>query len=167
MYLAFHDDMAKPDSADPVERQSTRLAAVATNGGQTTMDLEWWTKNVPGYEMPHRNFYEAFNVKERAAFVEKVRDISALSLISKDDPPIYMTYRMAPDAPVPAGQGAQGWKVHHVAFGVALKKEMDALGIEADLVYPGTNNRYRNIPHFFKEKLLKQEVEKTATNAGE
>ena len=42
MYLAFHDEMAKPDSPDPIERQSTRLACVATSGGQTSMNVEWW-----------------------------------------------------------------------------------------------------------------------------
>lgn len=43
-YLAFHDDMANPLSYDPIERESTRLAAVATTGGQTTMDLDWWLR---------------------------------------------------------------------------------------------------------------------------
>ncbi len=32
LWLAFHDDMAKPDSTDPVARESTRLFAVAVNG---------------------------------------------------------------------------------------------------------------------------------------
>jgi acetyl esterase/lipase len=32
LWLAFHDDMAKPDSADPVARESTRLTAAAVNG---------------------------------------------------------------------------------------------------------------------------------------
>jgi len=36
MWLAFHDDMAVPNSDDPVTRESTRLACVATQGGQIT-----------------------------------------------------------------------------------------------------------------------------------
>lgn len=157
MYLAFHDEMADPDSPDPIERESTRLACVATNGGQTTMDLDWWQKHVPGYEKPHRDLLESFDVKTEAELREQVVEISALSLISADDPPIHMGYGMAPDAPVPTDpQRARGWKVHHVIFGVKLKEKMDALGIEADLRYPGASSTYRSSAHFFKVKFEKE-----------
>jgi len=42
MWLAFHADMADAHSANPVARESTRLACVAASGGQTTMDVDWW-----------------------------------------------------------------------------------------------------------------------------
>ncbi len=38
MWLGFHDDLADPKSDDPVARQSTRLVAVGTMGGQGTYD---------------------------------------------------------------------------------------------------------------------------------
>ncbi|MFK7778058.1 MAG: alpha/beta hydrolase, partial [Gimesia sp.] len=131
MYLAFHDDMVKPDSDDPIERESTRVSAVATTAGQTTLDVEWWKKNIPGYNKPHRNFYETVGATTKDEYMATVREISALSLITKDDPPIYMEYNMAPDTPVPSGRGSRSWKVHHVNFGVALKKKMDELQIAA------------------------------------
>ena len=154
MYLAFHGDMADLDSGDPIERESTRLVCVATTGGQTTMDVEWWKQNIPGYETPHRDFYESLGADSKEVYMKTVADISALSLISKDDPPIYMSYRMAPDAPVPTGAKAGGWKVHHVQFGVALKEKMDTLSIEVDLAYPGSKNEYQGIVDFFKAKLI-------------
>ena len=40
MWLAYSDDMAKPKSKDPIERESTRLTCVATTGGQTTNRTE-------------------------------------------------------------------------------------------------------------------------------
>jgi hypothetical protein len=43
--------------------------------------------------------------------------------------------------------------VHHVTFGVKLKEEMDELGIEADLKYPGARTTYRSIVDFFVTKL--------------
>ncbi|SVA70185.1 uncharacterized protein METZ01_LOCUS123039, partial [marine metagenome] len=46
MWLAFTDEMAKPDSKDPVERESTRLTCVATAGGQTTNDIEFWQNKI-------------------------------------------------------------------------------------------------------------------------
>ena len=154
MYLAFHDEMADADSEDPIARESTRLTCVATNGGQTTMDIDWWRKHIPGYDNPHRNFFETFGVDNREAYLKKVADVSALSLISKGDVPIFMSYSMKPDDPVPDDPNrARGWKVHHVIFGVKLKEKMDALGIEAELRYPGARTKYRSVAHFFTEKL--------------
>jgi hypothetical protein len=86
-----------------------------------------------------------------------VAEVSALSLVTADDPPIHMSYVMAPGDPAPSDSGkARGWKVHHVMFGVKLKEKMDALGIEADLKYPGASPSYSSISHFFKAKLRKQ-----------
>jgi acetyl esterase/lipase len=154
MYLAFHDDMADPNSPDPVERESTRLTCVAVSGAQTTMDVDWWRKHIPGYREPHRDFMATFGAKTKEEYLRKVAQVSALSLISKDDPPIFMTYGMAPDAPVPSDpRKARGWKVHHVAFGVALKEKADSLGVEAHLRYPGAHTLYRSLTDFLISKL--------------
>jgi hypothetical protein len=156
MYLAFHDEMAKPDSDDPIERESTRLMCVATRGGQSTMDVEWWQSHVPGYETPHRDFYGRFAVETKEEYQQKVAEVSALSLITKDDPPIFMTYRMPPDEAVPSDpQKARSWKVHHVVFGIELQKKMNALGIETDLHYPGAKSSYQSKGDFFIAKLSK------------
>ena len=49
LWLAFHDDMARPDGADPVARESTRLTAAAVVGAQTSLDpaqLREWMPNM-------------------------------------------------------------------------------------------------------------------------
>ena len=154
MWLAFHDEMADPSNPDPMKRESSRLTCVATNGGQTTMDFNWWIRWVPGYEKLHRERAEAFGDITDEEFDKAIQDISALSLISTDDPPIFMSYRMKPDDPVPTdAKRAQGWKVHHVVFGIKLKEKMDELGVEADLKYPGSQTTYTSIADFFTKKL--------------
>jgi hypothetical protein len=154
MWLAFHEEMAEPSSSDPVERESSRLTCVATNGGQTTMDFDWWKRWIPGYDKPHRERTEYFGEVTDEELRKVVKDISALSLITSDDPPIFMSYGMKPDAPVPDDPSrAQGWKVHHVTFGVKLKEKMDELGVEADLKYPGARTTYRSSADFFIKKL--------------
>ena len=60
-----------------------------------------------------------------APIAEKV---SAINLASADDPLTYMSYRMAPGDPIPEGDQATGWKVHHVTFGITLKKKLEAPG---------------------------------------
>jgi len=158
MYLAFHNEMANPDSADPVERESTRLTAVATTSGQTTLDTKWWAENVPGWSKTggvkaDGHAFRRWGCSE-ADFPALIAEGSALNLISEDDPPIWMSYGMTPNDPVPTDRkAATGWKVHNVAFGVALKMKMDALGIEANLAYPGASGDFRGPTHFLRVKL--------------
>jgi pimeloyl-ACP methyl ester carboxylesterase len=154
MYLAFHDDMAKPASEDPIERESTRLAFIAPTAGQTSMDFQWWKQHIPGYNQPHRTAEELVGSITEEQRERLVKEISALSLISADDPPVHMSYAMAPgDPPPPDPAKAQGWRVHHVNFGIELKKKMDALGVEADLKYPGAQSKYNSVPDFFLTKF--------------
>jgi acetyl esterase/lipase len=154
MYLAFHDDLADPRSDDPIKRESTRLACVAPGAGQVTMDMRWWVKHVPGYDKPLRDVNEIFGTKTEEEAVKKNARIAALSLISKDDPPIFMTYAMAPGDAIPTDeQKARGWKIHHVVHGVELKKLCDKLGVEAELKYPGAQTRYPSGTAFLKAKL--------------
>jgi pimeloyl-ACP methyl ester carboxylesterase len=49
-YLAWGDDLADPNSDDPISRESSRLTAVAPIGGQSTFDMDWWVENIPGYK---------------------------------------------------------------------------------------------------------------------
>jgi len=154
MWLAFHGDMAEPQSQYPLKRESSRLWCVATKGGQTTMDFDWWKQCVPGYDKPHRPRSEYFGDMKGDQLNRIITDISAQSLITTDDPPIWMEYGMRPDDPIPSdSQKAQGWKVHHVAFGIKLKAMMDALGVESHLNYPGKQTKYRSVVDFFIAKL--------------
>ncbi|MEO5961071.1 MAG: alpha/beta hydrolase, partial [Opitutaceae bacterium] len=48
LWLAFHDDMADPKSADPIARESTRLFCAAVDTAQTSLDpqqMKEWTPN--------------------------------------------------------------------------------------------------------------------------
>ena len=157
MWLAFHDDMAKPKSKDRVERESTRLFCVATNGGQTTMDLQWWIENIPGYDAPHRDPKESYRTTDKKKIARIVEEISVINHLTKDDPPMFLKYSQNPDDPVPDNPKKAGmWSVHHVQFGVALKEKADALGIEAHLQYPGSTNKYDSQAEFFITKLGKK-----------
>lgn len=46
MWLAFHDEMAKADSADPVERESTRPQVIAVEQLQATYDVLRWAPDL-------------------------------------------------------------------------------------------------------------------------
>lgn len=135
MYLAFHDDLALPDSADPVARESSRLACVAPSRGQTNM-------------ASRRRTPEVFGTADEAATQRIIADITAVSLISKDDPPVFMRYSMAPDDRTKTNP------IHHVSYGVELKKLCDKLEVECHLLYPGAKSAYLSDVQFLKAKLL-------------
>ena len=74
LWLAFHDDMADPDSEDPVATESTRLYCAAVIGAQTTLDpkqMKEWTPN-------SRYGGHAFGIKSFGAFLESRDSIMEL-----------------------------------------------------------------------------------------
>ena len=158
MWLAYSDDHADPSSSDPIARESTRLAYVAPLNGQSTNDFDWWLENLPGYDELHRDPAEIFGTSDKSKQASIAARISAIGLVSADDPPTFMRYGMAPGDPVPDGDRAQGWKVHHVNFGIALKAKLDAVGVENFLNYPGANSAYATPADFFIGKFGKSEI---------
>jgi acetyl esterase/lipase len=154
MWLAFHDEIADPSSSDPLKHESSRLICVATTGGQTTMDFDWWMKWIPGILKQHRDRIESAYQMTVEELRDTLDDFSALSIISADDVPIFMSYEMKPDDPMPAdAEKAGNWMLHHVTFGVKLKEKMDELGLEADLKYPGARTTYKSDADFFIRKF--------------
>ena len=173
MWLAYSDDMADATSDDPVERESTRLLCVATAGGQTSAERDFYIDNIlplMGENVPVEVLVKSFNGENDPEEIrmkmwgadsleevaETTRQCSALRLISPDDPPIFMSYGMAPDAKKPSGDKnrLRGWLIHHVVFGTKLKEKADELGVEADLSYPGSGSKYPSNVAFFRDKLL-------------
>jgi hypothetical protein len=173
MWLAYSDDMADTTSDDPVERESTRLLCVATAGGQTSAERDFYIDNIlplMGENVPIEVLVKSFNGENDPEEIrmkmwgadsleevaETTRQCSALRLISPDDPPIFMSYGMAPDAKKPSGDKdrVRGWLIHHVVFGTKLKEKADELGVEADLSYPGSGSKYSSDVAFFRDKLL-------------
>lgn len=131
LWIGFHDDMADPNSDDPVLRQSTRLSCMVVNGAQSSYDLRDIKKWVGESAAKHAAFPGFYGLKEEEFDTPKAHKLfeaaSAINYLTKDDPPVYALYgegRELPANPKP-GQG-----VHHINFGYRLKEKMDKLGIE-------------------------------------
>ena len=172
MWLAYSDDMAKPKSKDAIKRESTRLTCVATTGGQTTNQTEFWKEMITelmgpkieaeGFVRPLGGLVDPEKVRMAtwgASSLEEMNQTlsrhSALSLISEDDPPIFMSYGMDPSAKPPSDRNRlRGWIIHHVNLGIALKEKADALKLEAHLKYPGAELKYPSQIEFLIDKLL-------------
>lgn len=156
MWLGFHEDLADPKSDDPVLRQSTRITAVGTLGGQSTYDPRWISKEIGGRAWEHPSIFKMFNMSgpedlNNPKFFKLYEEVSAVTHLTRDDPPIYMWYKEA-DGPLPKN-ARPGQGIHHPKFGHMLKQEMDALKIESIYRHEkdGGPNLHLEMFKFFKK----------------
>ena len=142
VWIAAHDDMAEPDSADPVARQSTRVSAVVSYAGPTTLDPAEIVKHIGGRPDIHPSLLPFFGVRsmDELATPEKrklVQEASALNFLSSDDPPMYLKHGGVLDnVPLPA-DAPHGLSIHHPMFGKLLKDRYDEMKIECYLSCSG------------------------------
>jgi acetyl esterase/lipase len=163
LWLAFHDDLADPASADPVARQSTRLTCAAVSGAQTSLDpkqLREWMPNAVygghafGFAAEGRRRAEEFRLalENRDKLLPWIREYSPIELVTADDPPMFLDYP-AQDKPPVAGE-AQKDPTHSAVYGVELAKKMKGAGVECVVTWPGhPSDRYQTAREFLLAKL--------------
>ena len=131
LWLAFNNDRADPESIDPIERESTRLACAGAMATPATSDVLKWVdilgitreqalgfaKSVGGLE----NEAELFTPEG----IRYRRQLDHLSLMSADDPPIFIQNSETGETPTHYGHMA-----HHPNHVRALKQRADEVGIE-------------------------------------
>ena len=158
MWLACHDDLAKADSEDPVERESTRVQGIAVAGAQSAIDpkmIEPWI----GPKVYHGMIISAVGekniddvLKNYDQHQKMFHEFSPINHLSKDDPPMFMAY--SADMTVPAT--SPGHAIHHGLFGVKMKEKSDAIGHQKVYVQIGKNRdpKYKNGDDFIMKILL-------------
>lgn len=136
LWLAFHDDMADAQGDDPVLRESTRLSCAAVFDGQTSYDPRMIRNMFPGKDVfkidPLRQLFGVDLNQLDDLPAEKYKlfeEVSAMPHLTKDDPPVLLSYASPIDAEVTNGNIG----IHHPLFGKILKERMDALGIPCEL----------------------------------
>ncbi len=163
LWLALHDDLADPNSSDPIARQSSRLTCAAVSGAQTSLDpkqLREWIPNAIyaghafGYAAQGRGRPEEFELvlAERDKVLPWIKEYSPIELVTKEDPSIYLDYP-GQKQPPKIGQ-IEADPTHSATYGVQLAKVLEADGIEVIVSYPGhTDTKYGSIEKFLIEKL--------------
>jgi acetyl esterase/lipase len=156
LWLAFHADMADPNSKDPIARESTRLYCAAVNGAQTSLDpkevREWmpnYTYGAHAFGLPNLQAVEDNREKVQGW----IKEYSPLGLVTKDAPPIGLFYGGDKDAKF--GDSPKD-PTHSPILGFKLEEKLKTLGVDVVLVYPGrTNEKYKNTTDYLIEHLLK------------
>jgi acetyl esterase/lipase len=156
LWLAFHDDMADPNSKDPISHESTRLYCAAVDGAQTSLDpkeLREWMPNygygAHAFGLP--NFQALYDNREKV--LNWIKEYSPIEHVTKDDPPIGLFYGGDPEAKV--GDSPKD-PTHSPILGIKLAEKCKAVGVDVILVYPGhPNAMYKNSGDYLIDHLLK------------
>lgn len=163
VWLALHDDLAEPNSSDPVARESSRLTCAAVLGAQTSLDpkqLREWIPNAIygghafGFAAPGRNRAQEFDllIANREKVLPWIKEYSPIELATSDDPPIYLDYPRQKQPPKIGQEEAD--PTHSAMYGVQLAKVLDGLGVEAIVSYPShEDKKYGSMEKFLIEKL--------------
>jgi acetyl esterase/lipase len=156
LWLAFHSDMADPDSKDPVARESTRLYCAAVNGAQTSLDPKELREWMPNYRYGAHAFglpsFQAL-LDNREKALKWIKEYSPIEHVSKDDPPIGLFYRGDPKAKV---GDSPGDPTHSPILGIQLAAKLKAAGMDVVLVYPEhPHAKYKNSTDYLIDRLLR------------
>jgi acetyl esterase/lipase len=158
LWLALHDDLADPDSSDPIAQQSSRLSCAAVVGAQTSLDpkqLRQWISNSVygghafGFAAEGRSREQEFELllENREKVLPWIREYSPIELVSKDDPPIFLEYPKQKAAPTLGGKETD--PTHSAMYGVQLQKACHAAGVTCDLVFPeNMDSQFANSQEF-------------------
>lgn len=152
LWLAFHPDLAKPSSPDPVARESTHLRCAMTFVPQTSLDPRQMKEWIPNNNYGHHAFllpnYEDF-LAQREQVLPLIEDFSPYALVTAQAPPLYLFY----DTPPAMGQPAKD-PPHSANFGLGLVEKLRTLGVKFEFNYPGsTEIKHPDIFAFIIEEL--------------
>ncbi|MCC6508929.1 MAG: DUF1080 domain-containing protein [Pirellulaceae bacterium] len=161
LWLAFHPDMADPNSSDPVARESTRLLCAAVTGAQTTLDpkqMKDWTPNSKygGHAFgfagdPSKNLsqFDEF-LSKRETILPWIAEYSPYALVGSDDPSVYLYY----NAPPALGK-EQKDPTHTSNFGVKLQEQCRSAGVACELYYPDAPHvDHKSVEEYLLAKLV-------------
>jgi acetyl esterase/lipase len=157
LWLAFHDNLADPESEDPVARESTRISAAVAYAAQSSYDPRFimelfGTDRVEGALIPFFGMAGPEDVED-PRFHPLFEEASPIRHASAGDPPVLLWYPQ-PNRPLPPNSSGRE-HIHHPKFGIVLKERLDALGIECRLLLREDHPRppIDTYVRFFADKL--------------
>jgi len=157
LWIALHDEMADPNSDDPVLRNSTRVRCLVGYGAPASIEPDYielhaGSKNLGG------GIALLFGVKKpqelaRTDIRKLIRQASPINNVTRDDPPLWLLYRgRMKDVPFDENARQNVW-IHHVCLGMPLKKTYDELDLECH-IYDQTQPPENGAEIEFLKKIL-------------
>ncbi len=158
MWIAYGDDLAEPDSDDPVKRQSSRVSCIVPIAGPTNLDPGWINENLGGPASPHPSMSKFYGVAkgdfQSPKVMKMAKQSSPIHLTTADDPPSMLIYGGRLDNLPLADDASHGVRIHHPYFGKLLKDKLDKLGVDCKL-HVGDRPTPEQIGKFLDEHMKK------------
>lgn len=140
VWMATHDELAKPQSDDPVARISTRIACVSATNAATSMDPVFLDKHFGAPDFGAMLAFFGVRTREELFAVRRRKqalNASAIKHVSKEDPPVFLDYSGAlTPTPLPSGAEFSVW-IYHPRFGELFKEAYDRMGLECHFYHAG------------------------------
>ncbi|MEM9885891.1 MAG: alpha/beta hydrolase [Bacteroidota bacterium] len=136
LWLATHDDLAKPESNDPIARQSTRISAAVALGVQSTYDLARWEEVFAEFDFSLAdpmfdqqilfNFYriDSLSQLDNPEIVAYRAQVDMIDLMDANDASIYVHNRGKATPPKETID-----LYHHPYHAHALKERAETVGL--------------------------------------
>ena len=156
LWLGFHDDLANPNSNDPIARQSTRLTCIAVTNGQSSYDPRFAESiGLPRPNFDDHSFFLPFygiteDEIDSPKAIQRYEYMAPITHLTDDDPPVLMDYGH-PNLPV-TKDSDNSLVVHHPLFGIALQQQMQKLGLECVVQYKSRDGKSK-LRHSGDEKI--------------
>lgn len=175
LYLGVADDIAVPNSPDPIRRQSSKVQVVGHLAGQATYDVRQWAAlaSVDESWMEYIDFEDDlywFNVENRDEITSEMYEkVDITSLFSADDATIYSENIPANSAPEPIvidenissdddKETARIQIAHHEEHAKLIGSKCTEVGLTCkvvtELVPLREGDEQEGLVHFFKQNLL-------------
>ncbi|VGO15230.1 Carboxylesterase NlhH [Pontiella desulfatans] len=163
-WLAFHDDLANPESDDPVEHRSTRVSCALALSMQSTYDPRVIRQIIPGnafddsalkpfYGLPDDWNWETAKIDAKLDAL--IKDASPINHLTADDPPVFIFH---------AERTRTDGNIHHPNFGTYLETAMKKTGIDCvrttDADYDSPSGPYDHMVRFTLQHLAAAPMEK-------
>jgi acetyl esterase len=154
LWNALRGDLSLPDSADPIERYSSEVAAIVGSGTQASKDQRFYEGIYEG-PLIQQNLTLFFGIPSfeelyTPACLRLAEQASAINHMSENAPPAFMSYSMEiafDELRIPADASAND-VIHHPMHGYMLKQRYEEYGIPFvfrhihDPVRPGERVRF-------------------------
>jgi len=167
LWIGLHDEMAEPTHEDPLLRESTRVKVIGAIATQATYDFSKWDEvlkmKYPSPEIEKASLMQGAmalglkSVEEMEAPEGKAiaKDVDFLTLVSEDDPPVFIRNKMDGG---PINIFDMGQVQHHPYHALALKEALDAIEHESQVYAPGLDvappkEEQMSLPEYFIKYL--------------
>jgi acetyl esterase/lipase len=138
LWLGLSPEMADPTSADPIDRMSTRVLAIAVKDAQTSLDPQqmraWVGPELAygghAYGLPEGDFAQF--LQKRPELEKYFSSLSPAALLGPGSPPVFLQYNGSLVVPE---QNQKNYFVHSPAFGVGFQKLAQEKGATCYLAY--------------------------------